>query len=369
MHEFYTLHDTGTALRIVINQPEDIDLGVISQGESDGFALGMGLFQGGRIIEYSLEEFLTLEECLDGLHFTRAEALRFLYGLYTSLDAAMQSQPVLLDSRAILTNSYGSQFELLRIPLRFECWMKREEDRQGFHDQLLERFPADDLEVCGLLFMGARENLSFFEMSHRIEQLCRKTAGLLRHKTGIAPYRARHPLSVPVRTPSAGDSSALQNEFPCWPGDGMTNALMVCEGKTPFTDLWSQSEMEVLKEPFLEGRSGQTPQAGSLPEEGVKTLLLEDCLKKAWIDLGDQHLFLHTSPATAGRQEGCDLLLSHPSVSFRHARLVQKDCKWYVQDLHSTNGTWLNEKRVVRQMRLKEGMHIRFGQVEGVFHE
>jgi hypothetical protein len=49
-----------------------------------------------------------------------------------------------------------------------------------------------------------------------------------------------------------------------------------------------------------------------------------------------------------GRHLGCDMVLSDPSVSRRHARLVFRDGSWVVQDLQSTNGTVLNGTRVGR---------------------
>ncbi|WP_419006102.1 FHA domain-containing protein [Holdemanella porci] len=41
----------------------------------------------------------------------------------------------------------------------------------------------------------------------------------------------------------------------------------------------------------------------------------------------------------------------------------------YIQDLKSTNKTYLNEKEVKRKMRLKDGMTIRFGDVVCEFKE
>jgi hypothetical protein len=56
---------------------------------------------------------------------------------------------------------------------------------------------------------------------------------------------------------------------------------------------------------------------------------------------GQQQLFL-------GRDRGCDVVLSDPSVSRRHARLRFRDGSWVLQDLRSTNGTSVNGVRVGR---------------------
>jgi predicted component of type VI protein secretion system len=43
-----------------------------------------------------------------------------------------------------------------------------------------------------------------------------------------------------------------------------------------------------------------------------------------------------------GRHAECDVVLSDPSVSRRHARLFFRDGSWFLQDLGSTNGTVIN---------------------------
>jgi FHA domain len=61
-----------------------------------------------------------------------------------------------------------------------------------------------------------------------------------------------------------------------------------------------------------------------------------------------------------GRHPECDVVLSRPRVSRRHARLVFRDGGWIVQDLDSTNGTTVNGATVGR-CRLSPGDLIVFG--------
>ena len=49
-----------------------------------------------------------------------------------------------------------------------------------------------------------------------------------------------------------------------------------------------------------------------------------------------------------GRHSSCDVKLSDPTVSRRHARLIFRDGSWVLQDLESTNGTAVNDVRVGR---------------------
>jgi pSer/pThr/pTyr-binding forkhead associated (FHA) protein len=53
-------------------------------------------------------------------------------------------------------------------------------------------------------------------------------------------------------------------------------------------------------------------------------------------------------PLLIGRSPRCDLVLGDPTVSRRHAELVQADHGWIVRDLSSTNGTRVNGWRIRR---------------------
>ena len=46
-----------------------------------------------------------------------------------------------------------------------------------------------------------------------------------------------------------------------------------------------------------------------------------------------------------GRGEDCDVFIDDPSVSRLHARIGTRGDRFYVHDLHSTNGTCVNESR------------------------
>jgi FHA domain len=61
-----------------------------------------------------------------------------------------------------------------------------------------------------------------------------------------------------------------------------------------------------------------------------------------------------------GRSSSCDLMLSDPTVSRRHARLICRGGKWVLQDLGSTNGTALNGRRVGR-CELRPGDELLLG--------
>jgi len=75
---------------------------------------------------------------------------------------------------------------------------------------------------------------------------------------------------------------------------------------------------------------------------------------------------LRDHEAMIGR-EGEALRLSDSTVSRRHARLSRQDGQWFIEDLGSANGTFVNSARISRPARLHVGDQIRCGQTLLVF--
>ncbi|MFG0316299.1 MAG: FHA domain-containing protein [Planctomycetota bacterium JB042] len=64
-----------------------------------------------------------------------------------------------------------------------------------------------------------------------------------------------------------------------------------------------------------------------------------------------------------GRKPARGLAVEHPTVSREHARLFRRDGDWNVADLNSSNGTFVNGRRVTRS-ELRPGDLLRLGSVE-----
>ena len=62
-----------------------------------------------------------------------------------------------------------------------------------------------------------------------------------------------------------------------------------------------------------------------------------------------------------GRDPACDLVINDLEVSRRHARLIALIGGFAIEDLGSTNGTFVDEQRITEVMPLKDGAMIRFG--------
>ena len=62
-----------------------------------------------------------------------------------------------------------------------------------------------------------------------------------------------------------------------------------------------------------------------------------------------------------GRANDSTLVLTDDYASTRHARLVSRDGDWYVEDLGSTNGTYLDRTKVTSPTLIPPGVPIRIG--------
>lgn len=68
-----------------------------------------------------------------------------------------------------------------------------------------------------------------------------------------------------------------------------------------------------------------------------------------------------------GRGEQSDVRLRDDSVSTAHATLLRKGDTWYVVDLRSVNGTFVDSYRVAGERELPTGATLRIGAVEMIF--
>jgi hypothetical protein len=64
---------------------------------------------------------------------------------------------------------------------------------------------------------------------------------------------------------------------------------------------------------------------------------------------------------TIGRAAGCQVTIDDTYASQLHARVFQRDGQIYVEDIGSTNGTYLNRKKVTGPMVVQRGDQLQIG--------
>ncbi|MCL2540887.1 MAG: FHA domain-containing protein [Nocardioidaceae bacterium] len=70
---------------------------------------------------------------------------------------------------------------------------------------------------------------------------------------------------------------------------------------------------------------------------------------------------LADAPVLIGRGNDAAIRLDDDYVSTRHARIVASGDQWYVEDLGSTNGTYLGSQRITQPTPIGLGSQVRIG--------
>jgi hypothetical protein len=104
--------------------------------------------------------------------------------------------------------------------------------------------------------------------------------------------------------------------------------------------------------PAPAGRPAKPPRPG----RGTARVLVvtAGALKGTSIDLAQQQI-------TLGRANDATLVLNDDYASSRHARIFPQDGQWIVEDLGSTNGTYLDRQKVTHPTPVPLGVPIRIG--------
>jgi DNA-binding response OmpR family regulator len=83
---------------------------------------------------------------------------------------------------------------------------------------------------------------------------------------------------------------------------------------------------------------------------------------------GREHFWTREA-ITIGRAVENDIVITSRRVSREHARVERQGQRMVLLDLGSTNGTYLNEERVLAPVELRDGDCVSIGDVDLVFHD
>jgi pSer/pThr/pTyr-binding forkhead associated (FHA) protein len=96
-----------------------------------------------------------------------------------------------------------------------------------------------------------------------------------------------------------------------------------------------------------------TRKAGKSPD---KVALLLSGQRPRLYDLGDELIL--------GRSDKCHIPLGDTYVSQVHARVFRRNGQFFIEDMGSTNGTYLNSRKVVGPTPVNRGDRVRVGRTE-----
>lgn len=77
-----------------------------------------------------------------------------------------------------------------------------------------------------------------------------------------------------------------------------------------------------------------------------------------------RRLDLSEQPISFGRGNDNTVAIDDDFTSTHHARISSRERGWVIEDCGSTNGTWVERKRITSPTPLVPGMRVRIGRTE-----
>jgi hypothetical protein len=138
--------------------------------------------------------------------------------------------------------------------------------------------------------------------------------------------------------------------------------------RSAMRDLTAHDDASVVMEgaaPTASARSEERARPGAELRAGVRPRL------EVVAAMGHQpgSAFDISEGATLGRSNASDIEVDDPFASSAHARIFQRGQFMYIEDMASTNGTYLNGRQLRRPEQLKVADKIRIGDTEYRYQE
>ena len=313
---------SGGTLRVRLKDSGEFDPYVYEQIKADETCLPLMQETKGSL-RYESAALTSLAYFLEHYRFAREEAYRFIIQLLEQLLKANRVKPVLLDVRYVFLPPQGAFFRFVALPIKAEHWHLQKRECLEFVKYLAVHMPtAEAYEIIGFLIRvtkGAEFSLpAVLQGLHTLRPLYEKKQSFLER------LRRKHQ------------------------EDGF------------------HARVKVLEEPYREYETAQDP---AKEPAYAATTLLQAPAQQAFLQDDSASYPLPGQEVIVGRGEECEIRIDSDQVSRHHVRLRQDNGRWYVRDLRSSNGSWVNGKRLQREMRLREGTELRIADHVLVFHD
>jgi pSer/pThr/pTyr-binding forkhead associated (FHA) protein len=122
-----------------------------------------------------------------------------------------------------------------------------------------------------------------------------------------------------------------------------------------------RSDLRYAADPRAEAGNGRSRGGSPSQQQLAPARLHPSTLVVTAGSLSGTRLRLGSGPILIGRAEDSTLVLDDDYASTRHARLTQQGQEYFLEDLGSTNGTYLDRARVTMPTPVPIGVPIRIG--------
>lgn len=317
----YILNKTehNGVLSITLKDYHMIDPYLIDSIQNDAYCLDCTIRN--QQLEYRYDHLVPLSHFFTHYIFHGEEGYWFLEDLLQKAINVNRNKPVFLDLSSIYVSRSGTEIRFVVLPLKLDYWLYRKEQTKNWIKTLADHFQVREAyELSGYLYQSLR--LPEFSLPNLI--------------LGIQSLRQKFYPKKWYQFKKVEPTFETSQEILPYVGS---------------------SQLKIEEESFLENEPTQILHFES---ERSGHGSLED---------GNDRYDLLFDQMLVGRAMSCEIRIQDPSVSLKHAKILRENERYYIQDLKSANGTYLNEKRVQRKMRLKEGMKVIFGNKQLTFHE
>ena len=218
--------------------------------------------------------------------------------------------------------------------------------------------PDSNLQIASVLLLGRA--CSELEDPMTARELFRKA---LENKTLDPVLRCdlRHALAEALEVEgwteeARTELNLIHQQFPDFRPLFARFSITEVESKSPIP--------KAVKEPPAADTVSQTAESPTPAESGPRSIQSETSGPMRLVSQdGKKDIVLESGALTIGREEGDIVLGGDTAASRLHAQIsLEEDGKVYVEDLGSTNGTWVNQHRVGRKVELHRGDWLQVGE-------
>ena len=302
-------------LVVQIKNKNLLDVSIFERMSNDEYCLPCMLKDSNKcVLTYSLQGFIPLEDFLNQYIFEKEEGYLFLHTLFEQAIASNRNKPILFEPEYVYVSNFGDSFGFVGVPVKVETWMFQKDMSTKLVEYIARHIKTNSaFELIGFLitFLNSDE-FSLPNLVLGIDNI----KNLYYPKKRFAFHKK--PKSFKVKEPI----QALYQPV-------------------------KQESIELEKTQFL----------------NVETHF------NAYLEYEGQKYPLSNEINIIGRAYVCDIRFDDISVSLKHCKISCTDNRYYIQDLKSTNKTFLEDKEVKRKMRLKNNMKLKIGDMICVFKQ
>jgi len=146
---------------------------------------------------------------------------------------------------------------------------------------------------------------------------------------------------------------------------GRPQVALLADPEVPRERMRVQAELADVAGTALDGPVSHTQ---DLPLEAIRQVLAETVRPGYVLYVDQREIVLEGPEITLGRALDNDVVLDHPTVSRRHARISLRHGRPVLRDLNSRNGTFVNGQRV-EECVLRDGDRLALGEARIVIKE